>query len=41
MSNAFRAAMAKLAVIGHNRGDLIDCSDAVPQPAPASGQAAT
>jgi cytochrome c peroxidase len=41
MSNAFKAAMAKLAVIGHNREDLIDCSEAVPEPVPASRKAAT
>ncbi|KAF7325593.1 Peroxidase [Mycena kentingensis (nom. inval.)] len=28
----FRAAMAKMALIGHNRADLVDCSDVVPIP---------
>lgn len=30
MAASFKAAMAKLAVLGHNRNDLIDCSDVVP-----------
>ncbi|KAJ7355304.1 manganese peroxidase [Mycena albidolilacea] len=30
MAASFRAAMAKLAVLGHNRNNLIDCSAAVP-----------
>ncbi|KAJ7111693.1 manganese peroxidase [Mycena epipterygia] len=30
MAASFKAAMAKLAVLGHNRADLIDCSDVVP-----------
>ncbi|KIJ56820.1 class II peroxidase [Sphaerobolus stellatus SS14] len=41
LQSAFRAAMAKLAVLGHNRADLIDCSAAVPIPKPAIGKAAT
>jgi manganese peroxidase len=30
MANSFKAAMAKLAVLGHNTRDLIDCSEVVP-----------
>ncbi|KAJ6554811.1 heme peroxidase [Mycena capillaripes] len=30
MASSFKAAMAKLAVLGHNRANLIDCSDVVP-----------
>lgn len=30
MADAFQAAMKKLAIIGHNRDDLIDCSEAIP-----------
>ncbi|KAJ6463150.1 manganese peroxidase [Mycena vitilis] len=30
MVSSFKAAMAKLAILGHNRADLIDCSDVVP-----------
>ncbi|KAJ7105855.1 manganese peroxidase [Mycena epipterygia] len=30
MTTSFKAAMAKLAILGHNRADLIDCSDVVP-----------
>ncbi|KAJ6551134.1 manganese peroxidase 3 [Mycena capillaripes] len=28
----FRAAMSKMAIIGHNRADLVDCSDVIPVP---------
>jgi manganese peroxidase len=38
MASSFKAAMAKLAVLGHNPDDLIDCSDVVP--APSSGSVA-
>nr|BAC06186.1 manganese peroxidase isoform 2 [Phanerochaete sordida] len=41
MAASFRAAMAKLAVLGHNRNSLIDCSDVVPQPKPAVNKPAT
>ncbi|KIJ56821.1 class II peroxidase [Sphaerobolus stellatus SS14] len=41
LQTAFRAAMAKLAVVGHNRADLIDCSEVIPIPKPASGKPAT
>ncbi|KAJ7459244.1 manganese peroxidase [Mycena latifolia] len=30
MASSFQAAMAKMAVLGHSRSDLIDCSDVVP-----------
>nr|AAA33742.1 manganese peroxidase I precursor [Phanerodontia chrysosporium] len=40
MAASFRAAMSKLAVLGHNRNSLIDCSDVVPVPKPATGQPA-
>ena len=29
MVSSFKAAMSKLAILGHNRADLIDCSDVV------------
>ncbi|EKM55992.1 uncharacterized protein PHACADRAFT_256991 [Phanerochaete carnosa HHB-10118-sp] len=35
MASSFKSAMAKLAVLGHNRNDLIDCSDVIPTPKPA------
>ncbi|GJE87952.1 manganese peroxidase [Phanerochaete sordida] len=41
MAASFRAAMAKLAVLGHNRNSLIDCSDVVPQPKPAVNKPAS
>ena len=41
MSQSFRAAMAKLAVLGHNRNDLVDCSAVVPKATPATGKPAT
>ncbi|EIN05778.1 substrate-free manganese peroxidase [Punctularia strigosozonata HHB-11173 SS5] len=36
MAASFKAAMAKLAVLGHNRNSLIDCSDVVPAPSTAA-----
>ncbi|KAF8518780.1 substrate-free manganese peroxidase [Gautieria morchelliformis] len=41
MSSAFKAVMARLAIIGNERSKLIDCSEAVPEPVPASGKPAT
>ncbi|KAF8527344.1 manganese peroxidase isozyme 3 [Gautieria morchelliformis] len=41
MANAFKNAMAKMAIIGNQRSALVDCSDVVPQPVPASGKHAT
>ncbi|EJF61826.1 manganese peroxidase 2 [Dichomitus squalens LYAD-421 SS1] len=32
MAQSFKAAMAKLAVLGHNADDLVDCSAVVPKP---------
>ena len=41
MAQSFRAAMAKLAVLGHNRNDLVDCSAVVPKATSATGKPAT
>jgi len=41
MANAFKAAMAKLAVVGQDASKLIDCSEVIPEPIPASGNPAT
>jgi manganese peroxidase len=41
MASRFKAAMAKMAVIGHNPSDLIDCSAVVPKPVPALNKPAT
>jgi manganese peroxidase len=41
MMNSFRAAMSKLAILGHNRNDLIDCSEVVPVPKPPVNKPAT
>ncbi|KAJ7484858.1 manganese peroxidase [Mycena galericulata] len=41
MAASFKAAMAKLAILGHNRAALIDCSDVVPKPAPSTGKPAS
>ncbi|KIP10306.1 fungal class II heme-containing peroxidase [Phlebiopsis gigantea 11061_1 CR5-6] len=46
MASSFKAAMSKMAILGHSRSDLIDCSDVVPAPksavnAPASFPATT
>jgi len=35
MASRFKAAMSKMAVIGHNPANLIDCSAVVPKPVPA------
>lgn len=37
MSNAFRDAMKKLAVVGQDTTNFIDCSGVVPTPVPALG----
>jgi manganese peroxidase len=37
MQSEFKAAMAKLAVIGQDRSKLIDCSDVIPVPKPVVG----
>lgn len=41
MASRFQAAMEKMAVIGQNTRELIDCSEAVPQPLPAVKKPAT
>ncbi|KAF8501264.1 hypothetical protein JB92DRAFT_3124180 [Gautieria morchelliformis] len=40
MSSTFKAAMAKRAIIGNERSELVDCSEAAPEPVPASGKPA-
>ena len=35
MAQSFKAAMSKLAILGHSRNSLIDCSEVVPEPKPA------
>ncbi|KAJ3492267.1 hypothetical protein NLI96_g116 [Meripilus lineatus] len=40
LQNAFKASMAKLAVLGQNVDDLVDCSDVIPIPKPLN-EAAT
>nr|WCB70288.1 manganese peroxidase MnP3 [Trametes hirsuta] len=39
MSSAFKAAMAKLAVIGQDVRKMVDCSEVIPHPPPAQGMA--
>ena len=41
MADAFRRVMAKLAIIGSNRRDLVDCSEVIPKPKPADKKHAT
>nr|AAD45724.1 manganese-dependent peroxidase precursor [Gelatoporia subvermispora] len=41
MMSSFKAAMSKLAILGHNRNDLIDCSEVVPTPKPPVGKPAS
>ena len=41
MVSSFKAAMSKLAILGHNRADLIDCSDVVPTPKPGVNKPAS
>lgn len=41
MQSNFASAMAKLAVVGHNPKDLIDCSDLIPAAKPAVAKPAT
>jgi catalase (peroxidase I) len=40
MSN-FKSAMAKLAITGHSRARLVDCSDVIPRPKPPVAKPAT
>lgn len=39
MQSEFRAAMAKLAVIGQKTANMVDCSDVIPVPKPVTGKA--
>lgn len=41
MASRFKEAMSRLAVVGHNPADLIDCSAVVPKPVPALRKPAT
>ncbi|KAI5118589.1 hypothetical protein M0805_008679 [Coniferiporia weirii] len=41
MMNNFQSAMAKLAVVGHNPNELIDCSDVIPAATPPVAKPAT
>jgi len=41
MANAFKAAMAKLAVVGQDTRNFVDCSEVVPTPVPAVNKPAT
>ena len=41
MVNNFKAAMAKLAVVGQNVNKLVDCSEVIPIPVPAVKKPAT
>ncbi|KAJ7168907.1 putative versatile peroxidase [Mycena filopes] len=38
MAAAFQLAMSKMAIIGHQRSSLIDCSDVIPIPKPLVGK---
>ena len=39
VASAFKAAMAKMAVLGQDTSKMIDCSDVIPVPKPFTGQA--
>ncbi|KAE9389238.1 manganese peroxidase [Gymnopus androsaceus JB14] len=41
MASRFQTAMKSMAIIGHNRDDLVDCSAVVPVPVPALKKPAT
>jgi len=41
MANAFKAAMAKLAVVGQDTRNFVDCSEVIPEPVPALKKPAT
>lgn len=41
MQSNFKSAMAKLAVVGHNPANLIDCSEVIPNPVPPVAKPAT
>ena len=40
MASSFAAAMAKLAILGHNVKNLVDCSDVIPVPPKLNRQVA-
>ncbi|KAH9853597.1 hypothetical protein C2E23DRAFT_821992 [Lenzites betulinus] len=39
MQEAFRDAMSKLAILGHSRSNLVDCSEVIPVPPPPNSRA--
>lgn len=39
MQSEFRAAMAKLAVVGQDTSEMVDCSEVIPEPQPFNGPA--
>lgn len=39
MASSFKAAMAKLAVLGQNTANMVDCSEVIPVPPAFTGQA--
>ncbi|KAI0063642.1 manganese peroxidase 2 [Artomyces pyxidatus] len=39
MASTFKAAMAKLAVLGHDVSNMVDCSEVIPVPPPFTGAA--
>ncbi|KAA1474284.1 manganese peroxidase 2 [Dentipellis sp. KUC8613] len=39
MTSAFKSAMSKLAVVGHNVNNMVDCSEVIPQTKPVTGSA--
>lgn len=41
MMASFKAAFAKMAILGHDRNKLIDCSEVVPNPKPPVGKPAS
>lgn len=41
MVSKFEAVMKKLAVLGHNPNALVDCSEVIPVPKPATVKVAT
>jgi cytochrome c peroxidase len=41
MATNFQAAMKKLAIIGHNRNSLVDCSEVIPETVSTPVKAAT
>lgn len=41
MADSFKKAMAKLAVIGYDRNELVDCSEVIPWPKAADWKPAT